>query len=305
VRHIRTVTEAREALQRYGDTPSRADAEARLHELFVEARASFHEKAAADPQAVAFMDAVFDWAEAHPEPLEVRFLPPTVTAVALMDQLLAKDPGAAGMTYMPIAPHLEPTLLKLRAPVIVEKLQAGFAQVIPNDILRLTAGADLRSMDELPTDRPVLGVKYEVAPFGAVYTDEQARKEYAGVVVSFDVQLRAPGAGPFGFAMTVEPPETFSVSTWTWGNAPSVGPTDSAVYDTMLGRAFEQLVDRTEAAFFARNAPLEAQGDEDGAAPKTPEQLKAEVDALVKLLEELETLGLAPEEGLPGLLGER
>lgn len=84
-----------------------------------------------------------------------------------------------------------------------------------------------------------------------------------------------------------------------------MGSTDSAVYDTMLGRAFEQLVDRTEAAFFARNAPPEAQGDEDGAAPKTPEQLKAEVDALVKLLEELETLGLAPEEGLPGLLGER
>lgn len=282
-RAITSVGEGRTALERYGDTAARGAIEGRIDELFADARRRFHEKAADDARAVAFMDALLDWTATHPGAIDVRFVPPTVTAMELADTLLKSDPALAGQRYVPIAPHFSPTLLRARSPVVVEKLQQGFGRVIPNDVLPLRVGEELASMDGLPTDRPLLAVKVDVSPFGDMYQDSQARKAYAGILMSFDVRMVAPGVPPFGFTLQVEPPETFSVQTWSWGGAPGLGPSDSLVYDTMMARAFEQMVDRTEAAFFAREeAPVEARDGVEPERPMTAEELEALLKALEK-----------------------
>jgi hypothetical protein len=283
---ITTVTEGRRALEAYGDTEARGAIEARIAGLYTDARERFHAKAAADPQAVAFMDALLGWTSTHPEPIQVRFVPPTVTAMELADTLLKSDPALGGQQYVPIAPHFSPALLRARSPTVVQKLQEGFVKVIPNDVLPLTVGPELVSMESLPTDQPVIAVKVDVSPFGDLYSDSQARKAYAGILMSFDVKMVTPGAEPFGFALQVEPPETFSVQTWSWGGATGLGPADSLVYDTMMARAFEQMVGRTEAAFFAREEGLPAVGGVAADGSGGEEQLTPE--QLAQLLKELE-----------------
>jgi hypothetical protein len=271
-RHAETVGAVRRFLREYPEATQVPGAQAKLHALFGASRADFLTKAADDPEAVAFMGALLSWLETHDEPVAVRFLPPTTTALDLVDQILAAEYGTDS-TYIPIAPHFAEGVVSSRQTQIVERLKTGFATVFPNDVLPLALGDALTSIDDLPADRPVIAVAYDVGPSAQVFVDDEAHKTYAGINVHFEVHMVAPGAaGPFEFGLDVEPPDHFSVTTTTWGDLPSMGPSDGEVYDQMAYNAYEALVDRTHDAFFAHGEdPAQALGYEEGYVPEEQE----------------------------------
>ena len=95
-----------------------------------------------------------------------------------------------------------------------------------------------------------LDVSYAVEPSDALYTREGDTRGFVGIHVNFDVTMRIPNsAATYAFAISVEPPQTFTVSTSGYGPA-----TDGQVYAEMAARAFDQLSTRLATAFFGAGA---------------------------------------------------
>ena len=253
-----SVTQLRQFLIDYPDHEYSEDAREAVHELFEGVYEDFLRQSTAGPETTAFVEALLEWLEHNDTPeVFVRFQPPSTDLLETVDLLLqAEETNVA-----PVAPHFGTGVNAARETTIVERLQTGFSQVFPNDVLRLAKGG----MPGAGADEPTIDVSYIVGPSGMVYELERSTRVFAGIFVTFDVTMRVPGHSPdLSFNLDVEPPENFMVYDYAYDSyggyydeymydEPSVS--DTSVYRTMADRAFDQLAIRINQAFFGTSAP--------------------------------------------------
>src|SRR5439155_18824912 len=95
-------------------------------------------------------------------------------------------------------------------------------------------------------------IDYIVNWSGQTFVDASARRIFVGVGFAFAGVLHTPGsAHELRFSFTVRPPSEFSVSyTNEHPEYGAGGPSDTSIYATMAGRAFDELSTRLQGVFF-------------------------------------------------------
>jgi len=272
------VTALRDFLKEYPQSPLVPEARSAIHALFEKTLAHFKEQAASgDPKAVAFIERLLKFQEAHESPnLKVHFRAPELELLTELDTELAERE----LKIAPVAPHFDESRAAPREAAIVTALKAAFGRIFPGDVLQFESGARLSGDEKLAaaTDNAVLEIAYTVAWSGATYTSQRDKdRNFVGILIVFSVQMRIPGEkeeDELRFAFAVRPPETFRVeftpfmAAYMKNNAPTDGPSDAKVYEVMAVRAFDQLETRLRGVFFRPEeeddeALAEGEGEED------------------------------------------
>jgi len=229
-----TVVALRGVLQRYPAAGLGNEVATDIHAIFVKAFERFQRLATrSDATVEPFVRQLLARLEASgSSAVGVAFVRPGTDALARVDNL---RPG-----MVPSAKHFGSDSAATRERRMVAELAKGFRLVFPEDVLSLVAAGNAP-----PPERPLLQVAYEIAPSGAVFTSSRTGRRFVGVVVTFEVVFAVPGGGaPWRTSLKVLPPDRFTVS----GNG---AEDDGAVYAVMADRAFDQLSQRLNEAFFA------------------------------------------------------
>lgn len=268
-----------------------------VHQRFAQVHQQFLAQAnMSKPAMPQFMEALLAWLEAHDSPpVQVRFAPPSSETLAAVDASLRERSS----DISPISPHFTAERMESRENGITEVLRRGFGAVFPEDVMSLNhAGRTANVAANVPT----FDVRYQVLASGATYTSQETGREFVGIAVNFDVQMRIPDSPiTYEFVVNVEPPEHFRVNYQdTLG-----GPTDGIVYITMGRLAFEQLSNQVRMVFFAPGSTAFQQAAADASqqqqnAPTNPlgalEGLQGiegleDPEALRRALEQIQGLG--------------
>ncbi len=299
-----TVSALRDFVREHPDSARIDDARAAIHQRFVQVRQDFLSQAATgDPSMPVFMGRLLDWLEAHDSPpVRVRFFAPSGEALSSIDQNLDLFGEVQGVTggIAPVSPHFTPERSAPRETRITTVLQRGFGPIFPSDVMQLEhAGRIDPAQASEALTQPAFDVSYTIRPSGSVYTSDTSTRGFVGIHVDFHIEMRIPGEeGTWGFDTSVEPPEHFTVHSYT-GFDPSGDSAyrDGLVYSVMADRAFDQLGNQLALTFFRpdTNAYNQAQvaserdrrGDASPSAglPNMPEGLSPELrDALERAL---------------------
>ncbi|MCA9605023.1 MAG: hypothetical protein KC619_05490 [Myxococcales bacterium] len=298
-----TVSALRDFVREHPDSARVDDARQAIHERFVQVRQDFLSQAATgDPNMPVFMGRLLDWLEAHDSPpVRVRFFAPTGEALAGIDQNLDLFGEVQGVTggIAPVSPHFTPERSAPRETRITQVLQQGFHPIFPDDVMQLEhAGRIDPSQQSAAIDQPAFDVSYTIRPSGSVYTSDTSTRGFVGIHVDFHIQMRIPGEeGTWGFDTSVEPPEHFTVSSYsTFDPTGSSDYRDGLVYSVMADRAFDQLGNQLALTFFRPDtnaynhaqvaAERDMRGDADRPSPTDlPDGLSPELrDALENAL---------------------
>jgi len=199
--------------------------------------------------------------------VNVVFAAPSTSMLETMDMILQMD----GANIAPAASHFSDSASSSRQTRIVTELQEGLSAVFVGGVLNLVQQGSPQAFGESPSEfhRPTLNIQYDVGPSGMVYELEGSTREYAGILVTFNVEMTVPDyATPLAFSVAVEPPQNFQVydsGLGYYGSDPyaydpySTGAdpygltnsyNDSSVYRQMADHAFERLAGRVNEAFF-------------------------------------------------------
>lgn len=244
--------------------PAAADAPhvpGKVHDLREAALVAFRARANPnDSNVVPIVEALVRAIDKAPSgALVVRFRRTTLASLASADKLLATglldDAGPARGGSAEVSKHFDDTESKPRENAATKALAAGLERVFAGDLVPLVEGAPFEPKELASPTVPTIFVSYEMGWSGATYVGRDSGRRFVGVVVKFDVTLKAPGdARAVHFTLRVEPPEAFSVDYASWdpslraaASASSGRPEDARVYDVMALRAFDQLAAKLEA----------------------------------------------------------
>ncbi len=255
---IREATDARDVVTlralraKYTNTKFAAQIGTSIHQLYAEAAHTFRTTAHPDdPEAVAFVDALLVWAEAHDSPrIEVRYAAPSVEMLAAIDEQLAKDGKKVdGKDVVPVAPYFLPAAVEGREAAVTAELGEAFGRVFDARLIEVHhTGRVEKSVAQAAPDAPTIDIAYFLAPSGYVYDVEGDPRAFVGIVVDFIVTMEVPGQEePLRFTLEVEPPQTFDVQD-DGLTATTANP--GTVYDTMATKAYERVGDRLRGTFF-------------------------------------------------------
>ncbi len=257
VRRQNSVTALKQLLQRYPAANLQEDVRAEIHQLYQKAFAQFQKQA---PESAAglipVMQRLLDVLEASGNPdLQIHFTRPSTAALEDLDQRLKQRGGKFG-NVIPAASHFTATSAASRESRITAALQLGFKASFPNDVL------SLRVNNQPTVLPPMLDIKYDIEPSGALYTEQgdgpkEAARQFVGLVARFNVALQVPDTvEQWQFNLEVQPPDTFTVNYKTQPGESKQGPQVSQVYAVMAERAFDQLSSKLRGALFrAANDP--------------------------------------------------
>ena len=299
-----TVSALRDFVRAHPESTRIEEARSAIHERFVQVRQDFLGQAATgDATMPVFMGHMLDYLEENDSPpVRVRFVAPSGEALSMIDQNLDLFGEVQGVTggIAPVSPHFTEARSAPRENRITQVLQRGFSPIFPEDVMQLThAGRIDATQQEAAITEPTFDVTYTIRPSGSVYTSDTSTRGFVGIHVDFHIQMRIPGSAEnWGFDTSVEPPEHFTVSSYT-----GIDPTgdsnyrDGLVYSVMADRAFDQLGNQLALTFFRPDTPaynhaqVEAErnmrGDESPSMPGMPEGLSPELrDALERALRE-------------------
>lgn len=244
-RRSTTVTALRDFILAHPNAPQVPEARQIIHRRFERVRQDFASQASTThSEMLPFMTALLAWLEQHDSPpVQVRFNAPSAESLRSMDATL-------GSEVTPIAPHFTPQRSEPRERYITGVLRRGFSEVFPNDVMRLEHFGRVGPNNPPDDLHAVFEVTYTVRPSGQIYVDREDRRQFVGIFNDFVVRMSIPGSTQtFTFNLSVEPPQTFTVSYERFGSA-DVGPSAGAVYTTMAERAFERLGTQLPLVFF-------------------------------------------------------
>lgn len=250
---------------RAADVPA---AKTGIHDLFEKTLADFRPQAnTKDPTVLPFVESLIAYEEAHDSPpVAVRFRGHNSASLKAADKILASEDDTAGLAT--VSDHFDDSENQKREQTMVTALGRAFATVFPADVLPLELGEPLPAKDKMPptVTSPTIIVDYEVGWSGDTYVNKSESRRFVGIKISFDTLMQLPSYDQtMKFKLSVLPPDRFTVdySTFSdplYGSAlagGSGGPSDTAVYDVMALRAFDQLSTKMEQVFF-REAPKAA-----------------------------------------------
>lgn len=256
-----TVAALRTFVQEHPDSARVGDARAAIHERFVQVRQEFMSQAATgDPRMPAFMGHLLDWLEAHDSPpVLVRFFAPSAQALSEIDQNLDIFGELQGVTggIAPVSPHFTAERSSGRESHITQVLQRGFAPIFPADVMSLEhSGRIAPEQQNVPLTQPVFDVSYVIRPSGSVYTSDTSERAFVGIHVDFQIIMRIPDSEEtYSINVPVEPPEHFTVSSYSFDPTGDSAYRDGLVYSVMADRAFDNLGNQLALRFFRPGTP--------------------------------------------------
>jgi len=245
-----TVGGLRAFVARWPSSPDVPVARAKIAELFRATIADFRQHAnTSDKAVVPVVEALLAWAEAHDDPVEVRFRRRAMTSLPgteyLLGEGLLEDGGPVQGGNARLAPHfLVPPAIAARDAMIVAGLGRSLRGVFPADVIALRAGPPLEETAEMPLPEvtaPTFVVDYEIGWTGATYVARDRARRFVGLYVNVDVAVQVPREPRvLSFSLRVDPPETLPIHSRPAGrDGADVERDDERVYDAMLLRAFE------------------------------------------------------------------
>ena len=136
------------------------------------------------------------------------------------------------------------------------------------------------STETLPTaNSPAMLLKYKIDWSGTTYSSQQTHRMFVGILSDFDVSMAIPNvplgrtcparagspnaAGtvcPLAFKLTVRPPKEFDVQSSSFINKDAVSAPDDLVYEVMAARAYDELSEKLQGAFFGGNVLVKSVG---------------------------------------------
>lgn len=251
-----TVAALRTFVQEHPDSTRVGDARAAIHERFVQVRQEFMSQAATgDPRMPVFMGHLLDWLEAHDSPpVQVRFFAPSAEALQQIDQNLDVFGELQGVTggIAPVSPHFTAERSSGRESHITQVLSRGFAPIFPADVMSLEhAGRIAAEQQNVPLTQPAFDVSYVIRPSGSVYTSDTSTRAFVGIHVDFQIIMRIPDSEEtYSINVPVEPPEHFTVSSYSFDPTGDSSYRDGLVYSVMADRAFDNLGNQLALRFF-------------------------------------------------------
>jgi hypothetical protein len=249
-------------------SPNAADvpaAKAAIVDIGRRALADYHRRASnADKAVGSIVAALFEYAETHGRPIDVRVRRHRAASMADADAFVA-DAAAdeAARRSAPVSSALAAEAARAEA-LLVPALERTLRRVFGTDLVALRLGDPLDGPAPLPgtapfgeISAPVIVVDYETAWARAKYDLPDPSARVVGIVVNFDVALQVPEeTRVIHFGTTVDPPEALPFEYVPADPAlePLMGPkgvraVGARVYARMLVRAFDQLVSRLPSAF--------------------------------------------------------
>ena len=266
----KTVAALRDFAKKWPKAADAPTAKAEIHKLFEKTLADFRPQAnKKDPTVLPFVENLIAYEEEHDSPpVAVRFRGHNSASLKAADKILASEDDTAGLAM--VSDHFEVDDNQKREETMVAALGRAFATVFPADVLPLKLGDPLPEKDKMPAtvSLPTIIVDYEVGWSGDTYVNKSESRRFVGIKISFDTLMQLPSYDKtMKFKLSVLPPDRFTVDYSTFsdplygsalaGTAGGGGPSDTAVYDVMALRAFDQLSTKMEQVFF-REAPKAA-----------------------------------------------
>jgi predicted aspartyl protease len=244
-----SVTGLGDVLKRYPNAGLDNDVAMEIHTLYQASLRRFAASATnADPSLLPLVSAMLDYLEATGIPIvELHFSRPSTIELKELDARIAAKGGTyEGRSVAPASMHFAEANAVGREARIISEIQHGFGAIFPNDVL------SIRPVQVTSGSRPLIDVKYEIAPSGDVYVPENERtKSFVGLEFRFAATMSVPNRKDhWRFGLDVQPPKHFIVDYQRTRNEPDVGPADSLVYSVMASRAFDELNHKLRAAFF-------------------------------------------------------
>lgn len=266
-----TVAALRDFQKKYPKAEDVGAAKTRIHELFTKTLTDFRPRASTtDKDMIPFVESLLQYMEKNDSPpMEVRFSRHNSPTLAAADKILASDPETGDLAGA--SSHFDAAHEAPREQAVVEGMKKGFASVFPADVLPLVKGADLPTSGKaLPTlSKPTILVDYTVGWSGSTYVDRTAGRSFVGIIFDFDVTMTTPNdPRVLKLKFSVRPPQRFTVNYSTF-NDPGMsallkeGPSDSAVYDVMALRAFDELGSKVQEKFFQKKVAPKKTLDDD------------------------------------------
>ena len=243
---VGTVTALDEFAKKYPDHKLEPELSAARHALFVEALASWKQKATPDASTRAVVERLLASTEKNGPTCEVRFrLKPSQTLddadKRVMKNIHYPGPEALPSKFLAVAP------LRKREQRVALDVTQGFAADFPSDVLLVRVGDPLEPDAPYPTAIPTLVVEYAPEWSHANTVSERPPTVFAGINFGFDASLLVPNA------------PSLKLQTKAWRGAElwktkSEGLTreefEQKVYDLMIDGAFDQLDKKLKDTFF-------------------------------------------------------
>jgi hypothetical protein len=251
-RRLGTTQAFRGVVTRYPGAPVATEARAEIHKLYEKSLDAYRPHAGPDARVRKFMESLFRYFEEHDTgALEVRFIRPPNSALEADDRRLQGRASILGRRMAAITPHFSPESAAAREQSLLRRLNTAFGAVVPPDVMSLVPGEPLEA-SSATSDKPLVLIEYGVIPSGDFYEAESSAL-FVGIRIPFDVSMLLPESPPLNFRWEVEPPERFGDASTLMTRLPDSGPPEGRVYGVMAERAFDELSEKLQSVFFARD----------------------------------------------------
>ena len=239
-----TLSALRQFRAKYPQSVVDAEAQERMHQLFVQALADFQSQASTkNPGLGPFVGKLLAHLESTGNPkVLVRFQREASTSLLEADMLMQKAGKKLRKPMAEVSPYFTDERILPLENNITEAMGAAFKQIFPTDLLVLEKGPALSEQDTHSGSVPVLGIRYTVGSSGKVFTVSEDSRMFVGIEFEFDVEMSLPNEKPLRFSLSVGPPKRFSFH--------SNGSLVEAAYQNMALRAFDELDDKLRHTFF-------------------------------------------------------
>jgi hypothetical protein len=250
-----TIPGVRAFIQRWPDAPDAFQGQKKIHDLYDQARTTFHQKMSTTDKSVGpIIDSMLTYAEERGAPFDVRFRKHSVASLTSTDKLLGKSlldddgaPAAGGNAE--VAPLFAGDDGKARDAAIVKGIQRAFAGVFPADVFPLKVGppiddATAAQMQPLPktpfpnVGSPTLVVDVDVSWSGATMLTRDTKRRYLGLSVKVDVIVQVPqDTRVLTFTLKTTPQDSQTID---WSNLTTGQKDDGFVYDAIIVGSFDE-----------------------------------------------------------------
>lgn len=237
-------------IENFPQAPQVVQAREQISARYAKVRTDFEAQAGRNRSMRSFMANLIEWLEEHQSSeVQVRFHAPSSSQLEQVDAGIRVG-GSLTSGVAPIAPHFTQERCAVREQSITTSLSSAFAAVFPRDVMQLRhMGRIAPAVAEQEITVPTIDVHYEISASGTMYSSMTDSRAYVGIIVNFNIVMRVPGGEEHSTRERVQPPRTFSVSTY--GGISS----DSSIYSTMADRAFANLSDELRRHFFRPGTP--------------------------------------------------
>jgi hypothetical protein len=258
---VDSVSALRRFRREYPHSELDEEAQQRIRKVFAQARTNLQSQASKkNPALLPFMTQLLSHIESTEYPtVNVRFRSQASPSLRKADRLLKQSSYYDGGLAAPVSVYFEASNVSRFETSALSAMRGAFEQFFPSGLVSMHQAEALsaKQASAEPTG-PEINIDYAIGWSGTAYSMDRGRRRFVGIQFDFNVNMRMPGAKPVRFSVKVKPPKDFSVqytrpglgSSLSFLGSDSGGPTDSAVYDIMAQRAFDELGAKLGEVFF-------------------------------------------------------